>query len=39
MTFDLDRAGVIRFKDLRGNKLDKAVERLCDEALVEKPPT
>ncbi|MGP0062815.1 MAG: redoxin domain-containing protein [Isosphaeraceae bacterium] len=30
MTFVLDKAGVIRFKDLRGAELDRAVETLLD---------
>jgi peroxiredoxin len=35
--FVLDRAGVIRFKDVRGAELDQAVSTLLDEARVEKP--
>jgi hypothetical protein len=29
-TFVLDKAGVIRFKDVRGDELDKAVASLLD---------
>ena len=36
--FVLDKAGVIRFKDVRGEELDKAVSTLLDEAAVEKDP-
>ena len=36
--FVLDKAGVIRFKDVRGADLDKAVATLLDEAPAEKPP-
>jgi peroxiredoxin len=35
--FVLDKAGVIRFKDLRGDDLDKAVAMLLDEASAGKP--
>ena len=34
--FVLDKAGVIRFKDVRGEDLDRAVATLLDEAHVEK---
>jgi thiol-disulfide isomerase/thioredoxin len=37
MTFVLDESGVIRFKDLRGEELDKAVATLLDEASAGKP--
>ena len=36
MTFVLDKAGVIRFKNLRGEELDMAVWALFDEAPVKK---
>ena len=35
--FVLDKAGIIRFKDVRGAELDKAVATLLDEAPAEKP--
>ena len=35
--FVLDKAGGIRFKDVRGADLDRAVAVLLDEAHVEKP--
>jgi len=35
--FVLDRAGVIRFKDLRGDDLERAVTSLLDEAAVKTP--
>ncbi|MGA2699812.1 MAG: TlpA disulfide reductase family protein [Isosphaeraceae bacterium] len=35
--FVLDRTGVIRFKDLRGDELDRAVTSLLDEAAVKTP--
>jgi len=35
--FVLDRAGVIRFKDVRGDDLDRAVKSLLDEAAVKTP--
>jgi len=35
--FVLDRAGVIRFKDVRGDELDRAVTSLLDEAAGKNP--
>ncbi|MGD0044057.1 MAG: TlpA family protein disulfide reductase, partial [Isosphaeraceae bacterium] len=35
--FVLDRAGVIRFQDLRGDDLDRAVTSLLDAAAVKTP--
>jgi len=35
--FVLDRTGVIRFKDIRGDDLDRAVTTLLDEAAVRTP--
>jgi len=35
--FVLDRTGVIRFKDVRGDELDRAVTSLLDEAAVKNP--
>jgi hypothetical protein len=35
--FVLDKAGVIRFRDVRGDDLDKAVVSLLDESPAETP--
>ncbi len=38
MNFVLDRAGVIRFKDVRDDELERAVAALLDEIPAETTP-